>query len=543
MNISFLLNQQNSISSDAGMVAQVVKQNSGQALLDLLSVGANSVISGEVVSTEGKNVVLNLGEGKLINALIDGNIEPKAGQTISFSVQRTPEKGIVLKPLFENTAALDTVNRALQNASLPLNGRLQYMVKSMMDEGLPIDKQSLYEMNHALNAIPNADASVLSQMKRLNIPLTSEMFSQFENYLNAEHEISSTISDMANSLFETLDILESSGNSSEADSILQLFTDFLTKTDEPDALNSLIDKLENISAEPEETFVTENTELESEIKNSSEEIEDNGVILQKSENGIEGKEEISSLADKAKKNLPDKTGIKISFPEESEDSVVKDGKDIKNAGRLLKSPGFREQFEKALSDRFRLTPEEVSKEDSVSRLYSKLNETVKSLMEQMEAGSKTQTPVYNALNNVNSNLEFMNQLNQTFNYVQIPLKLSGQNATGELYVYSNKKSLARSDGNVSALLHLDMDHLGPVDVHVTLNEQNNVKTRFYLKDDAALDLISENIDILNKRLEKRGYRMDSEFINKNEGSSVISEILSDTRNISVISTTSFDARA
>lgn len=543
MNISFLLNQQNSISSDAGMVAQVVKQNSGQALLDLLSVGANSVISGEVVSTEGKNVVLNLGEGKLINALIDGNIEPKAGQTISFSVQRTPEKGIVLKPLFENTAALDTVNRALQNASLPLNGRLQYMVKSMMDEGLPIDKQSLYEMNHALNAIPNADASVLSQMKRLNIPLTSEMFSQFENYLNAEHEISSTISDMANSLFETLDILESSGNSSEADSILQLFTDFLTKTDEPDALNSLIDKLENISAEPEETFVTENTELESEIKNSSEEIEDNGVILQKSENGIEGKEEISSLADKAKKNLPDKTGIKISFPEESEDSVVKDGKDIKNAGRLLKSPGFREQFEKALSDRFRLTPEEVSKEDSVSRLYSKLNETVKSLMEQMEAGGKTQTPVYNALNNVNSNLEFMNQLNQTFNYVQIPLKLSGQNATGELYVYSNKKSLARSDGNVSALLHLDMDHLGPVDVHVTLNEQNNVKTRFYLKDDAALDLISENIDILNKRLEKRGYRMDSEFINKNEGSSVISEILSDTRNISVISTTSFDARA
>lgn len=543
MNISFLLNQQNSISSDAGMVAQVVKQNSGQALLDLLSVGANSVISGEVVSTEGKNVVLNLGEGKLINALIDGNIEPKAGQTISFSVQGTPEKGIVLKPLFENTAALDTVNRALQNASLPLNGRLQYMVKSMMDEGLPIDKQSLYEMNHALNAIPNADASVLCQMKRLNIPLTSEMFSQFENYLNAEHEISSTISDMANSLFETLDILESSGNSSDADSILQLFTDFLTKTDEPDALNSLIDKLENISAEPEETFVTENTELESEIKNSSEEIEDNGVILQKSENGIEGKEEISSLADKAKKNLPDKTGIKISFPEESEDSVVKDGKDIKNAGRLLKSPGFREQFEKALSDRFRLTPEEVSKEDSVSRLYSKLNETVKSLMEQMEAGGKTQTPVYNALNNVNSNLEFMNQLNQTFNYVQIPLKLSGQNATGELYVYSNKKSLARSDGNVSALLHLDMDHLGPVDVHVTLNEQNNVKTRFYLKDDAALDLISENIDILNKRLEKRGYRMDSEFINKNEGSSVISEILSDTRNISVISTTSFDARA
>ena len=42
---------------------------------------------------------------------------------------------------------------------------------------------------------------------------------------------------------------------------------------------------------------------------------------------------------------------------------------------------------------------------------------------------------------------------------------------GELYVYTNKKNLADNDGNVSAFLHLDMDHLGPVDVYVAMQQQ------------------------------------------------------------------------
>jgi hypothetical protein len=117
---------------------------------------------------------------------------------------------------------------------------------------------------------------------------------------------------------------------------------------------------------------------------------------------------------------------------------------------------------------------------------------------------------------MNSNMDFMNQMNNMYQYVQIPLKMNGSETTGDLFVYTNKKNLANKDGNVSALLHLDMANLGPVDVYASITPGNNVFTKFYLADDATIDFINDNIHILTERLEKRGYNMKSELVNKSE---------------------------
>ena len=63
---------------------------------------------------------------------------------------------------------------------------------------------------------------------------------------------------------------------------------------------------------------------------------------------------------------------------------------------------------------------------------------------------------------------------------------------------------ARKDGQVSALLHLDMEHLGPLDVYVTLKD-TKVSTKFYVQNDAILDYLEANMDVLTERLQKRGY--------------------------------------
>lgn len=47
-----------------------------------------------------------------------------------------------------------------------------------------------------------------------------------------------------------------------------------------------------------------------------------------------------------------------------------------------------------------------------------------------------------------------------------------------------------------------MEYLGSVDVHVTLSQGQKVATKFYLQDDAALDLIAEHIDLLNDLAEQ-----------------------------------------
>lgn len=152
-----------------------------------------------------------------------------------------------------------------------------------------------------------------------------------------------------------------------------------------------------------------------------------------------------------------------------------------------------------------------------------------------------------SVQNLQNNVDFMNQMNHLFTYVQLPLKMAGNQAHGDLYVYTNKKSLANKDGNVSALLHLDMEHLGPMDVYVAMQKsQNKVSTNFTLRDEAALDLVAKHIHILNERLEKRGYSMNANFQLKEKNvpqTNVMREILTQNKNISVLSKTSFDMRA
>ena len=105
---------------------------------------------------------------------------------------------------------------------------------------------------------------------------------------------------------------------------------------------------------------------------------------------------------------------------------------------------------------------------------------------------------------MSQNVDFLQQLNQMYSYVQLPLRLQQRDAHGDLYVYTNKKNLANKEGNVSALLHLDMEHLGPVDVYVAM-QSNKVNTKFYLRDDDMIDFLAAHMDILTDRLRKRGY--------------------------------------
>ena len=138
----------------------------------------------------------------------------------------------------------------------------------------------------------------------------------------------------------------------------------------------------------------------------------------------------------------------------------------------------------------------------------------------------------------------MNQINQMFQYVQLPLQMTGQNVHGDLYVYKNKNKRMSEDGSVSAILHLDMENLGPVDVYVKMID-TKVSTNFYVADESVLDLINDNIHILNERLEKRGYTMTVKMSLQDEidGDDAAVDEMLNVMKTPVLSTASFDARA
>ncbi|MCR4990647.1 MAG: flagellar hook-length control protein FliK [Lachnospiraceae bacterium] len=572
MNIGSIFNQINnavnnmvSMEQGTGIPASELSLSLQKGMDILSSMNAGSALTGTVAGFDEGKLILQLTEGAMIEARLEGMADPTIGQQLSFVVKGNNQGNITLSPLFANMNPSSTISGALQAAGLPDNPQTQYIVRSMMEEGLPINKDSLLDMVRTANEFPLSDPKDMAVLQRLGIPVNEEMLTQFENYKNYEHTISNSLTDIADAFIESSVSMMETQTPEETVAFLK---DTLN-TILPEALNEAdaeVNKAQGEMAGADtaagqvtgekvlpEGEVLQNIISGKEGNEGGTQVVQNGAVIPDNTQGDVRNIAQDTVRDmdqnneavNAQNDTASKTVLKefASLVEELSNKEHLSSEDMDKLRDLLKNDDLGKAIKNEISKQWMLKPEDVAKEGSVRELYDKLNSQIKTLAENLNQGSRPDTPIAQAANNVSGNINFMNELNQTFNYVQIPLKFDNSDKTGELYVYTNKKSLAQNDGTVSALLHLDMDNLGPVDVHVTLNESNNVKTKFMLKDDAALDLIAQNIEILNQRLNKRGYNMSAEFVNNVDQGSVFENMLSDEKNVPILSTNSFDARA
>ena len=212
---------------------------------------------------------------------------------------------------------------------------------------------------------------------------------------------------------------------------------------------------------------------------------------------------------------------------------------------LFENKEFMWQVKDAFSQSILLNPEDVADPKKVMDLYNNLNQKLGQMAKILSDAGMNQNQVAQPLVHMQENVQFMNQLNQVFQYVQIPLRMFEKDVCGELCVYTNKKHLAQAEGNLSAFLHLDMEFLGPVDAYVNLQNGDFVSTNFYLQDDEMLDFINEHIHLLDERLEKKGYKVSTKTSIREQGeeTSVVQQML-DHKSVDVktklLSVTSFD---
>lgn len=511
-------------ATDTSSLEQGLK-NGMDAILGKLP---GQAITGEIVLRDGNEILISLGKNQLLQAKLEGNMSAQPGQLLTFQIKNNSTSKVVLTPLFENLSQDPNVSKALQAAGIPENSVTSAMVRAMMQEGLPIDRQSLYQMNRYVNANPQVDIQTLVQMQRLSLPVTPENIFQFEAYKNYQHQMGESLSDIADAFTQTFQEITGSENLQEGlnfyKEILGILTEDISfaraaETEQPaDQAEQSVNQTGISKGQMELLSPGERDELVNQLKQAG--VPDK-LVNDVANNSISGQKFLENISRLLSENaLPEREAV----------------------FELLESREFKNVLKNEMSRQWLLQPEEVAEEQSVDKLYERLNSQMNRLNEVLSQSGRADTPLAKTISNVTGNIDFMNQLNQMFTYVQLPLKMHSQNANGELYVYTNKKSLAKKDGSVSALLHLDMEHLGSLDVYVALVNQK-VSTKFYLKDESALDLIEKNINILNERLMSRGYSMSAEFVNREKQTNVMEEILKQDKNISVLAGYSFDARA
>lgn len=467
-------------------------------------------LRGEVVSREGNNAQIRLLQDVLIDAKVDADIRLELGQNITFQVKNNGQV-LNLSPLFTNMATEGTVLKALDMASIPVNETTVAMTKQLMDAGLPIDKNTLQQIWHESNAFPDAAIEDIVNLHRLGLPVTGENITQMASYRNLTHQLTEGIADATESLTNTLQGLVENGDIEQAATIYSEILDLLLPENEtgenikgqpvavplPDPEQAATaGETEDSLSQPKTTVVTEETS-------------ETTVPTQKTV--VEERPEDTTGVMQIKKGdtATQKTQQTEELPQlQTLQKLLKQGletKDTSSLRNLLQNPKVTELPGKLLLDRWSIRPEDVESAEKVEELYQKLGKQLKGLSGLLEENGQSSSSACQTVANLSRNVDFLQQINQTYAYIQLPLRLhQGEHKTGELFVYTNKKNLARKDGQVSALLHLDMEHLGPVDVYVALQD-TKVSTKFYVQNDEILDYLEANMDVLTERLKKRGY--------------------------------------
>lgn len=570
MQISDMLAQYNR-SSATGATATAPQQGVQQLVSAVREMTVGNVFEGTVNDIKNGTVTLGLANGQTVQARIAAGVQLAVGQAMFFQVKSNDGTTVEIRPYTNGNLNNPTLLKALDAAGIPAEPRMIDMVNSMMEEQMSIGRESLMDMARSISAYPDADIKSLVLMHKLDIPMSEEFIQQFENYKSDQAAITSQFDDVLESIGklyqnENLSETEALELGSRIYQVLKqdgsLDTSAIVKEGAQKGGWSPVELQEGAILEgTSELAATEITgtelaeaetieeTLDGVAVNSGEEAasEENAaqVSEEKTSSDAQGvqyyaKGSVGALFTEGQmkdfsnllKEFPQLAGSKLFTAEGNLNGNLSTGAFLKelhqaldeimgltggSAKKLFSGKEYQKVLEYEVKQQWTLKPEEI-KGDAVKHLYEKMEKQMQKMQELVQESGQSNTSLAKAVSNLQGNIEFMNQINNAYHYVQIPLRMSNQNAHGDLFVYTNKSGVDRPDGELSAFLHLDMDNLGATDVSVRMKDRK-VHTNFYLEDEKSYDLIEEHMAELMQRLQEKGYsctvQVENQFRKKN----------------------------
>ena len=513
-NTSININVHPNIHTSQPTVTVNGSQQTNQALTILRSLASGETFSANITDVSGNAVTITLDGGQSFTANLLNNTAYNIGDRANFILVDNKGDSIVLKAVTMQETAFETamVNRSLNAAGIAPTIKNREMVLELMHNGMPIGRDALLDMVKELSLHQEADINDIIALKRMGIEVTDENLNSYRNYKEYNGAMQSDIASLGEQLFESVnsgkDLADIVGLLAESDSGIDNETENGGKTVEGAGEK-------NAAASDK---VTSNAPVETADGNSADTVQKKLMSDMKST--------LTNLLD----NYNAATGKSIKLP----DSISQ----TDNLARFLNGlAGLAEQLENEpllknklhgllKSDRTsRLLNElvreslsmkltEVTDSESVKEHFAKTLEKLNSISEY--AASNQNTALANSASQMNNNMEFLNNMNQFMATVQVPLKNIGEHGEGELYVYRRNKGREGEDDTVKAFLHLDMEHLGALDIYVML-KGSSVSTNFKVEDESVLDFLDANMEQLTKRLNDDGYNVSVSVTGKNEG--------------------------
>lgn len=530
-NTSININVHPNIHSAQPTVTVNGSQQTNQALTILRSLASGAAFSANITDVNGEQVTITLDGGQSFTATLLNSSAYNIGDRASFILQDNTGDSIVLKAMTMQETAFETamVNRSLNAAGIAPTIRNREMVLELMHNGMPIGRDALLDMVKEISLHKDVDISDIIALKRMGIEITDENLSAYRNYKEYNGAMQADISELGEKLSASVNT-----GKDLSDIVKLVANDILHALDgseSKDVNGKISDDADGNNADGKNT---------NDINSNDKNIGGNGC-----NESLVDKTQPESTADAVQKKMMDDVRSTLGKLVDNYNALT--GKNIKLPGGIVQS----DKLADFLNDLAKLTCElenepllkdkmhSLLKGDKVSKLLNELVhdsfsmkmtdtadcETVKEHIAKTlgrlnsiseYAASNQNTALANSASQMNNNMEFLNNMNQFMAAVQVPIKNIGEHGDGELYVYRRNRGKDSDDDTVKAFLHLDMEHLGALDIYVTL-KGSSVSTNFKVEDENVLDFLEANMEQLTKKLNDDGYNVSVNISEKEDG--------------------------
>ncbi|MBP5198081.1 MAG: flagellar hook-length control protein FliK [Lachnospiraceae bacterium] len=552
MNLSelFFGNNQisNSIQTPTGQSAPTQADVGAALTRTIMSLIPGSTITGEILSRDSDLAQVKIAGDLILNAKIDAAINLETGKPITFEVKNNG-KNLSLSPLFTNTASTQTVTKALNMAQLPVNDVSVSMTQNMMSRGMSIDINSLQNTYKEVLNFGAENLNSIVSLREMNSPVSEKTIAEYKAVAELEFKMEEGVGKTFDNLSKVYESMVESGDDNGAVKLLNdlqnLYDSFkasgasgetLATNSDPTLQSGVLTGKESANGEvaingsanngvvnSEATVNTSGKELvpDAETKLNEELLKN----FSATEISVQGKEAVNSQAESLSADLkaqtlgetPEKALNAEGKPSLNFDPAQNKDVNILNSSESLFKEIPDKEISSALFEKLKtmvhLNEKELASKEEVRDHFlkvSKMGDELGKLIDNIAVSEKTAALIketVNGLNNLSENLEFINQFNNLYTFMQMPFKSLDGREDGDLYIYANKRNLAESEGTITAFLHLSTNNMGPVDVYVALHGEN-ISTNFYVENDRILDFLEANMDLLNKRLTEKGYNLE-----------------------------------
>lgn len=520
--------------------------NNASANNAIARVDVGQMFRGQILDITNNMVSISM-EGKgVLNARMLDSVSLNIGDNILFQIQENNGSSVLIKPQPESAGAMkdNAIFKVLDaNGLMPTDKNYQ-IAEALMNRGMPVDKGHMQQLIQQSYKFPDASIDTLASLSKLGLEINETNISQYQDYMNNSHQLSADLgrlaADIADFSMSAFYELGQSGNVSDMLELNRAILSIISDSGDfsPETLQSVKVNPE-AALIPEEIFqagdlAAEDGELLNSVQNNSVQKESGGhsgvnagtlgnELQMLAEHTGMNREDINNIFDKLNKMGFDKEALAKVAKESDSPVKLMNNLDtiISNNAEKIPDEAIKDFFaskewnallNEGTKKKFSLNPEEMKNPKEIDDLYNKIYDRTNKLMDTLsQSGAGNSNNLNQSAKGVQERIDFMQNLNNMYVYAQIPVKTQSSEMNSDLFVYMNKKAMKDAKEEVSALLHLDMEHLGATDVHVSLHG-STVHTRFYVDDEISARIIDEHMTMLEKAINENGLSLTNEVI-------------------------------